>query len=645
MKRLLLFLLIFPAAMLVFSQTVEISAEKALIDGKKYYLHTVKQGQTLYAISKAYSVSVDEMVKSNPEAENGVKTGQVLKIPILGDVITKPVNQPPTPDPKIEGIEHIVQRGETVYGICRMYHLSVEALYEANPIIQERGLRPGDILIITESDVKETQPVQIVKPVQTVQPMQEPNDTIDTSDDNIEYSIHEVKKGETFYSIAKQYKVSESDILNSNQGLNPSKLRTGQKIQIPRFADPKTQLPKYETDVDTAPTDTESEIKTPELQNDVDYSPKSELNMVIMLPFDIYSNTKNWYNQESAKKEFSTLPLNEMMLAYYSGCLMAFDSLKNNGFKLNVNVYDTGADTVLLSALFDRNELKNADIIIGPVYTKQLQFIRDRISEKTILISPFSDYEKVNMEMKSVIWSNPGKVGRFGAISNYAALNPQYRYIIVYNNNDISRGEALSLKDNMIKNSTKLNSHDSLFVAVISYSEASGSALSALMSQSTLNVVICEDKSEAQVSSIMAKLIQIKKTDICLLGEMSWLDYRSIDASYFNTLKFSFTAPYWVDYSSPAVKNFIYKYREIFVAEPLAYSFAAYDQMLYLLNNYKKYGTDLLKYPHMPVHHNQLATNIEFVNIDGSRQFIQKHCNILSLDEGFNTICIYPVKQ
>src|ERR1041384_863352 len=32
------------------------------IDGKKFYLHTVESGQTLYAISKAYEVTVDAIV-------------------------------------------------------------------------------------------------------------------------------------------------------------------------------------------------------------------------------------------------------------------------------------------------------------------------------------------------------------------------------------------------------------------------------------------------------------------------------------------------------------------------------------------------------------------------------------------------------
>lgn len=50
--------------------------EKAVvIDGTRYYIHTVEKGHTLYAISKKYSVDIEYIVKENPFAQNGVKVG------------------------------------------------------------------------------------------------------------------------------------------------------------------------------------------------------------------------------------------------------------------------------------------------------------------------------------------------------------------------------------------------------------------------------------------------------------------------------------------------------------------------------------------------------------------------------------------
>ena len=63
---------------------VVISKERVRSSGKIYYAHVVQERQTLYSISKAYIVSVEEIYKANPfmnlETE-GLKKGQILLIP------------------------------------------------------------------------------------------------------------------------------------------------------------------------------------------------------------------------------------------------------------------------------------------------------------------------------------------------------------------------------------------------------------------------------------------------------------------------------------------------------------------------------------------------------------------------------------
>lgn len=53
-------------------------------DGKSYYVHTVKKGQTLYMISKAYDVEVNDIINENPEVRNGIKAEQKIRIPFPG---------------------------------------------------------------------------------------------------------------------------------------------------------------------------------------------------------------------------------------------------------------------------------------------------------------------------------------------------------------------------------------------------------------------------------------------------------------------------------------------------------------------------------------------------------------------------------
>jgi len=62
---------------------VERSSEKVIIGGKIYYIHIVKKGETLYSISKAYGVSEKVISQENPVLVTGLQPDMVLKIPYV----------------------------------------------------------------------------------------------------------------------------------------------------------------------------------------------------------------------------------------------------------------------------------------------------------------------------------------------------------------------------------------------------------------------------------------------------------------------------------------------------------------------------------------------------------------------------------
>ncbi len=52
------------------------------IDTPDFRLHTVTKGETLYGVSHRYGVPVADIIRLNPGAENGLKAGQSLKVPV-----------------------------------------------------------------------------------------------------------------------------------------------------------------------------------------------------------------------------------------------------------------------------------------------------------------------------------------------------------------------------------------------------------------------------------------------------------------------------------------------------------------------------------------------------------------------------------
>ena len=83
---------------------VERSTEIVKIGGKEYYMHHVKQGETLYGISQVYFVTVEEIEALNPEVKRGLRAGDVIGVPMRLEppkpaepkhVVPKPVEPQP----------------------------------------------------------------------------------------------------------------------------------------------------------------------------------------------------------------------------------------------------------------------------------------------------------------------------------------------------------------------------------------------------------------------------------------------------------------------------------------------------------------------------------------------------------------------
>ena len=123
---------------------VTLSKEKVKVGGKMCWSHIVLEKQTLYSISKAYNVSVEDIYALNPSLkENGLKKNSIILIPIQEtqkeDAARKDrqatldslLQSTPTEQEKGQKI-HIRKWYEDLEMIARMYDVSVESIVAAN---------------------------------------------------------------------------------------------------------------------------------------------------------------------------------------------------------------------------------------------------------------------------------------------------------------------------------------------------------------------------------------------------------------------------------------------------------------------------------------------------------------------------------
>ncbi len=108
---------------------------------------------------------------------------------------------------------HRVEAGETLYGIARLYNLSVMQLVEWNDLTLQEGIKPGQKLKLFDD-----------KPVEV--------DVVEEKTAQNEF-FHQVKTSDTLYSIARQYNVTINQIMEWN-GKKDFSLAIGEKLRIMR---------------------------------------------------------------------------------------------------------------------------------------------------------------------------------------------------------------------------------------------------------------------------------------------------------------------------------------------------------------------------------------------------------------------------
>lgn len=113
--------------------------------------YVVRKGDTLSSIARRFNVTVEDILKVNPQIKdpNLIYPGQVIIIPGGVTPPIKPTPVPPSSPPSGSGIQYVIQRGDTLTRIARRFGVTVKAILVANPQITNANIIfPGQIIII-----------------------------------------------------------------------------------------------------------------------------------------------------------------------------------------------------------------------------------------------------------------------------------------------------------------------------------------------------------------------------------------------------------------------------------------------------------------------------------------------------------------
>lgn len=224
--------------------------------------HIVQPGENLFRIALRYGIDLQELSTANGiDDARSIYSGQELLIPgitlpaVEGETTTENaiVENPLVAAPPIV---HVIQRGEILTQIAGQYGVTVDAVMQANSILDPNRIRVGDELNIWASPEFLEQQEIIEAALATADEAENNIESTSATDSGIipvpteERVEYIVQAGEYLSQIARRYNVSWPALAEVNNITNPDTVYAGMTLLIPNGSDILSQsasIPTYNT--------------------------------------------------------------------------------------------------------------------------------------------------------------------------------------------------------------------------------------------------------------------------------------------------------------------------------------------------------------------------------------------------------------
>jgi LysM repeat protein len=577
---------------------VEISSEKIIISGNQYYIHKVQKGQTTFSISKAYGVTVSDITTENPSALYGLQEGQLIRVPVKA--ATSPATQARQKDESRYNY-HSLKPGETIYSLSRLYGISETDIVQSNPGIEINKLPVGSEIAIPRKDFM-TQKERF-------------------SEQDNKYIFHKVEKGETLSSIADRYDVPLRILRRENRNVRFPKV--GDYVRVP--GDPAANLKADIPVEDTARVITEEPLIA---MRPAGFTTVSNLHgtidVAVLLPFYLTRNSNRLDSDSQGARvkkkvpEEWIFPQSLDFIEMYNGILLAVDTLRSLGLSVNLHAMDVANDSTSLIRLIRSGRLRDMDLIIGPVYSNNLQIISRYARNLGIpVVSPVPLMNsRVLQGNPNLFLANSSLEAAQKVMTREILVNSRSNLVFIHTDSARRDPDIHRFREMIFTGLTskmpyeEIRFREMIFYPRSAFGNDSINRISHTLSEKMPNVVIIATEDPPAVSEIITVVHGLlKKFDIRVIAYPSLVYLDNLEPRILFELNQVLFSPYKVDYSALNVRQFNLDYREKFLTMPLETSFAwmGYDIAYYFISGLAMHGKQFTMQPEM--HNPELLQN------------------------------------
>lgn len=186
-------------------------------------VYTVKAGDNLWNISRKYGVSVEVIIDvNNFRDKDFLSLGQKLEIPAIGGGVSDSNKKQ---EPTI--ITYTVVKGDNLWSISQRFDVKMTSIISTNNLKEISRLSIGQKLKlpITNMNIAKAEGY--------------------SQDAAVEEIIYYVKKGESLWSISRDYNVKLEAIIAANSITDASKISAGQQLRIPNVPGARLSISNF----------------------------------------------------------------------------------------------------------------------------------------------------------------------------------------------------------------------------------------------------------------------------------------------------------------------------------------------------------------------------------------------------------------
>lgn len=451
-------------------------------------------------------------------------------------------------------VSYKVKDGETMRTIAKRLDMKTKDLLRLNPDVGRRPDANTVIIIpnkknnsITTTDKNDVE-VKKDSITNSSDIVEVKNDSIKTLEEvKKQFVIHNVKKGDTFYSLTRFYNVTEKDL----NFLNPeliNGLKVGQIIKVKPIEDEK-----------------ENEIYEDIIER------TSPINVAMLLPFRVQD-----LDTLSAKDVFENTRKNRLaniVTDFYLGAEIAIDSLRKQGVNINLNVFDTGKKQSKIRDIVTQNDFEDTDVIIGPLYSEELNIVANKI--KTPVIFPHYSKKQSYFSSSRIVKTAPEKNIYLDKLLGYISKAYQGGNIIVVGDGKWQSNLAVNKSVEILKQ------HDSISeVAVLKPEKGyvSKDRFMKVLKPNVQNWVILTSDNNVITSDVVNSLISLpEETTAKLFSIEKGSSFSKIENNKLAQIGFTFVTDSYIDEDAFATKTFNTQFQRKNFALPSMYATKGFD--------------------------------------------------------------------